>query len=435
MTPTLRWLLLAVLWLFAPGPAAAHDMPGEMRVHAFVRVEGERLRVLVRVPLALTLNLDLPKHGNGYLDLAQAEQRLPDAIQAIAKDMRFFEDGQALLLADGQARISLPSDKSFQRYEAALATTSTRLPPGTDVFWNQGYLDARLDYRIAAASGSFAVDFAISPALADRLKFDLRLVGADGTVRAFEFPTGSGLIALDPRWHQAAWSFVKSGFAHILGGPDHLLFLLCLIVPFRRLSWYLVGVVSAFTVAHATTLIAAAYGWVPSGEWFPPLVETLIALSILYMAAENVLRPNLERRWMITALFGLVHGFGFSFALSNEMQFAGEHLLLSLLAFNVGIELGQLLALSIAWPLLAWAMSRPALNPKVIVALISASVGHTAWHWAGERYDALMAVPWPAADMAGLARAASLALVLLAIWLLRRAWQRRGGPARRPQQP
>ena len=63
-------------------------------------------------------------------------------------------------------------------------------------------------------------------------------------------------------------------------------------VPFRRLGWPLVGVVTAFTVAHSITLIAAAYGAVPSRRWFPPLVETLIAASILYMAIENVLRPE-----------------------------------------------------------------------------------------------------------------------------------------------
>ena len=75
---------------------------------------------------------------------------------------------------------------------------------------------------------------------------------------------------------------------------DHLLFLLCLVMPFRRLGWTLVGVVTSFTVAHSVTLIAAAYGMVPSGAWFPPLVEMLIAVSILYMAIENVLRPNLR---------------------------------------------------------------------------------------------------------------------------------------------
>src|SRR5262249_42548135 len=151
-----------------------------------------------------------------------------------------------------------------------------------------------------------------------------------------------------------AWFFVKSGINHILGGFDHLLFLLCVVAPFRRLSWNLVAVVTSFTVAHTITLFASAFNYVPAGKWFPPLVEVLIALSIIYMAAENLIAPNLSRRWLITGIFGLVHGFGFSFALRDELQFAGEHLVLSLFAFNVGIELGQLLVLVILLPLLAF---------------------------------------------------------------------------------
>ena len=82
---------------------------------------------------------------------------------------------------------------------------------------------------------------------------------------------------LDPRWYQAAATFVASGFEHVMLGPDHLLFLVCLILPFRRLDGYLVGVVTAFAVGHSITLIAAAYGTDAGGRWFAPLVEVLIA--------------------------------------------------------------------------------------------------------------------------------------------------------------
>ena len=121
------------------------------------------------------------------------------------------------------------------------------------------------------------------------------------------------------------------GFDHILDGVDHLLFLLCLVVPFRSF-WALVPIVTSFTVAHSITLIASALGLAPSALWFPPLIETLIALSIVLMAFENIIGAQLNRRWMIAFGFGLVHGFGFSFALSESLQFAGAHLLTSLLA-------------------------------------------------------------------------------------------------------
>ena len=111
--------------------------------------------------------------------------------------------------------------------------------------------------------------------------------------RAFQFHGDSGLVRLDPRWFQAASRFVVDGFFHILGGVDHLLFLLCLVIPFRRLG-ALVVIVTSFTVAHSVTLIASAYDMAPSALWFPPLVETLIAASIVYMALENIVSPALQ---------------------------------------------------------------------------------------------------------------------------------------------
>ena len=117
-------------------------------------------------------------------------------------------------------------------------------------------------------------------------------------------------------------------------------------IPFRRFR-SLVVIVTAFTVAHSITLIASAFGLAPGGLWFPPLIETLIAVSILYMALENIVGAmSVQRRWMLAFAFGLVHGFGFSFALRETLQFAGAHLVTSLLSFNVGVELGQLLVLA-----------------------------------------------------------------------------------------
>jgi hypothetical protein len=157
---------------------------------------------------------------------------------------------------------------------------------------------------------------------------------------------------------------------------------------------------------------------VPGGKWFPPLVEALIAASIIYMAIENLLRPDARRRWLAAALFGLVHGFGFSFLLASELQFAGGHLLLSLLAFNVGIELGQLAFIAVALPLLALLLQKAPVSERVVVAIISALVAHTAWHWLAERWETLQKAEWPEVDV----QSAALWFVLaLALGVLARA--------------
>jgi hypothetical protein len=120
------------------------------------------------------------------------------------------------------------------------------------------------------------------------------------------------------------------------------------VIPFRRLRTLLV-IITSFTVAHSITLFASAFGFAPDALWFPPLIETLIAITIVYMALENIVyeamgsdtKGVVSRRWVMAFVFGLVHGFGFSFVLRETLQFAGDHLLASLLAFNVGVEIGQ----------------------------------------------------------------------------------------------
>jgi hypothetical protein len=236
-------------------------------------------------------------------------------------------------------------------------------------------------------------------------------------------------VPLDPRWHQAAWRFVVMGFFHILGGTDHLLFLLCLVIPFRRLR-PLVLIVTAFTVAHSFTLIASAYGFVPDGLWFPPLIETLIAASIFYMALENIVGVTpVRRRWMFAMGFGLVHGFGFSFALQETLQFAGSNLVTSLLAFNVGVEIGQLLVLLILVPALG-ALFRFVVAERMGTIILSALVAHTGWHWMIERGEnfALYTVDQPSLNAAVLV--AATLIVLGGTWLGVNAYRQRADRAK-----
>ncbi len=412
-----RFVLAVALALLAcMMPAWAHDTPTETRLHAFVRADGDRLHVLLRMPLAMLMNAGLPKQGPGYIALNHVDEGIARAVRSIDAEMRWSEDGRPLTLADSTSRISLPSDTSFGSYESARALIhGPRLPETSYVFWNQGYLDMHLEYHISSARGSFAIDFRVAPALRDRVRLDLRYGLPGGGERAYEIATAQGPVLLDPRWHQAAWSFAVAGFEHILEGGDHLLFLLCMVLPFRRVDMHLVGVVSAFTVAHSVTLIAAAYGLAPAGAWFGPAVETLIAASILWMALENVLQPALRRRWLASAGIGLVHGFGFSFMLQAQLQFAGSNLLVSLLAFNVGVEAGQLLVVTLVLVVMAGLRAwRPA-GEQALVIVVCALAGHTAWHWLLERGTELQAAVEPGSGWV-LQAFASVAVIGVLSW-------------------
>jgi hypothetical protein len=376
--------------------------------------------------------VDYPRRGAGLLDLARADAALRNAATLwIADNVELYENDTRLgppRLVD--ARVSLESDKSFASYDEALAhVTGPRLPNNMELFWEQGLLDVLFEYPI----GSDRSGFSIRPRLERlglRTQVVLRFLPPAGVVRAFDLHGDPGLVRLDPRWHQAAWRFVESGFLHILEGTDHLLFLLCLVIPFRRLG-QLALIVTAFTVAHSITLIASAYDLGPDALWFPPLIETLIAISILYMAIENVLGTKLGRRWMITFGFGLVHGFAFSFALRETLQFAGSHLLTSLLSFNLGVELGQLLVLVVLVPVLE-NLFRFVVAERLGIIILSLLVGHTAWHWMTERADRLSQFPWPVLDASQLAAAIRWLMLLLVLaglaWVIRGVLRRRAQP-------
>ena len=432
-------LLLALLGLLIAAPVSAHEIPARVTLIAYVKPEAARLRVLIRAPLEAMRDVDFPQRGAGYIDLVRSQPLARDAAQLwIADYIRAFEGGQELgrpqLLA---TRISLPSDRAFATWATALATTTgAPLDSLTEVPWNQTSLDVLLEFPISSPDARFAIDARLAR-LGIQTNTVLKYVAPDGTERAYQYRGDAGLVRLDPAWYHAGWQFVKLGVVHILGGIDHLLFVLCLVIPFRRMK-QLVLIVTAFTVAHSITLASAALGIVPDAMWFPPLVETLIAASIVYMALENIVGAKLQRRWLVAFGFGLVHGFGFSFALAESLQFAGSHLAISLLTFNLGVEIGQLLVLAIAVPLVSL-LFRRVVAERLGIIVLSAFVAHTAWHWMVDRGASLREYQftWPAWDLALAASALRGAFVLVIIgaaaWGLTELYRRIGGSRPEPE--
>lgn len=168
---------------------------------------------------------------------------------------------------------------------------------------------------------------------------------------------------------EAFLSMVVQGVLHILSGADHLVFLLGVVLVGGRLRGIVLGV-TAFTVAHSITLALAALAIVTPS---PRLVEPAIALSIAYVGVENFFVKDAGRRWTITFPFGLVHGFGFAGTL-RELTVAEGRVAPALLAFNAGVELGQLAVLALALPLLGWGRKRGWLDARVVKVLSAAIV-------------------------------------------------------------
>jgi hydrogenase/urease accessory protein HupE len=154
------------------------------------------------------------------------------------------------------------------------------------------------------------------------------------------------------------WSFLRLGFMHIFTGYDHLAFLVGLLVVTTNLG-SLIKIITSFTVAHSITLALATFDIVvlPSR-----LTESVIALSIAYVALENLLGKRTIERYRVVFIFGLAHGFGFSSVL-REMELSRSHLALSLFSFNLGVEIGQITFVLILFPLIIYVASSKRAEP------------------------------------------------------------------------
>ncbi|MGO4498620.1 HupE/UreJ family protein [Paenibacillus sp. 2RAB27] len=151
-------------------------------------------------------------------------------------------------------------------------------------------------------------------------------------------PTGS--------WQSTLQTYILMGMKHIWSGLDHMLFLFGLLLAAEQRVWKIVKLITAFTVGHCITLVLSS---LQVAYLSPSIVEPLIALSILYVAAENIWKRKESARVVVTMLFGLVHGFGFAEVLRGTLS---GHMALPLFSFNLGVEIGQLVVVGVLIPLL-----------------------------------------------------------------------------------
>jgi hypothetical protein len=178
---------------------------------------------------------------------------------------------------------------------------------------------------------------------------------------------------------EIAWAYVVLGVQHILSGIDHLFFVAALLflVGFRR---RLIGTITAFTLAHSLTLACSVFGWITLR---PAPVEATIAMSIVLVASEALREDDtLSRRVpaVVSFLFGLVHGLGFAGALKS-IGLPKSHLPLALLSFNVGVEVGQLMMVLVAYAVVRLPISERWLGRARRPALYAVGAVAAYWSW------------------------------------------------------
>jgi len=198
-------------------------------------------------------------------------------------------------------------------------------------------------------------------------------------------------ITVNPSAWRAALTFTRAGIAHIAGGADHLLFVLCLAIgasTLGALAWRVTG----FTIGHSITLAAGFFGYVPKGAWFVPAVETAVAASIVLAAIAALRVAGRAPMFWLTCAVGLIHGLGFSFTLREMLQLDGPHLAISLGAFNLGVEIGQIIFASGVWMLMTWLSVHAVRWQPRVKTLVAVSCMAVAALWIVERAKPLVSM-------------------------------------------
>lgn len=360
-----RWLAACLL---LPAMAWAHKSSDAYLQHT---IDGDAVEQRVDIALRdLDRELVLDADNDGQLQWREVVARWPDIARLAVEGAALSAAGRPCVA--GPASAPALDEHSDGRHAVIVRS------------WRCGAAVSELaiDYRLFAGSDATHRGIARTQR-GDRLTTAVLVPGA-GVQPVAEAAGTSGFTGL-----------FREGIHHILVGTDHVLFLLTLLLPAvlvrRPAGWTaaasarpvlgdVVKVVSAFTVAHSITLGLAVTGWLtPPSRW----VESLIALSVVLAALDN-LRPVWRgSRWPLAFGFGLVHGFGFAGAL-QALGLADGALGLSLLAFNLGVEAGQLAIVALFLPC-AWALRHTRFYPRGVLPAGSVAIALLATVWLVER--------------------------------------------------
>jgi len=394
------------------GLAQAHFTHFEPRIIHLSAQQGG-VQLLLRMPLPLLLlNEDWQGADSGQavpftrrervgdqwryrIDPAELEQRFAQLEQRVLAGYRLQRDGERVAgLRLTQVHIFNSDQRqpfsTLASAEAALSGGKVNVEAGAIDLFDSG-IDLRLFLPATPLAGSFtlASDLGIRLQAIERLANIIQVHNGRG-----ESTTFSSLGALHTRFAADAVSLaflgqLKSGVIHILAGLDHVLFVL--LIALASVHWLqTLQRATAFTIGHSVTLTLGMLGYVPLANWFIPLIETLIALTILYggiaLAGKQPQRFGLPAMVMV----GLIHGFGFSIVLSELVSETGGLNLFGLMAFNLGIEFGQLaIYAAVALVLLAYRRT-PVLQRWDLPVFISTAAILLSANWIYERGGLLL---------------------------------------------
>src|SRR5262245_21350725 len=337
----------------------------------------------------------------------------------IAAGFEVFDHGEPISRPEvDQPRIATNADQSFDSYQSAIAhLDAPPLAATENLFLDQVWFDMRLRYRLASDQAVIALD----PNVAGwgvRVSTDLTIVDAGDQARSLVFEGNPGRIYLAPRWTDAGRQFMDRSTRFVRSTAPLLLFLFCLVLPFRRYRPAIPPVV-AFVSTFLAGLLASTLGLTVEAVWFPPLLAALEVAAILLAAFANIAdQVTPHRRTLFACCAGLIFGASTALYLEPALQFGGAHPLVSLLAFCAGAAVTLVAAAAIMIPVMSYLFSRARTErvERIERIIVSALAADTAWGWFTAQWNRLAMIPvWV---VFGVGAAALLLRVLAGLVLL-----------------
>ena len=414
-----RWFLLFASLLFSSAAVAHFKLNLNIRV-IHVDHQSDGLYVYMRLPMPYLVADrvgDLQSDGsrtpapytvNGlvdgewmhYLDYSAWEAGPAGLGELAVSGHEFVAKGTKLIPELKNTRvyrgISQPPFSTLK--EAIAAFESDEEPPVSPApFVGDVVVDVLIHYPSSRAIKSYAISSSLDPGLEGQQDTaNLILDYADPEPAIFR-ETGllqQPVVVSNSVWKAAA-TFVEEGVRHILAGYDHVLFVVCLVLGatlFSSLVWRVTG----FTIGHSLTLSLGFFGYVSDAPWFIPLIEMSIALSIIIAAVLALSTQQSQGKqlsgFVIATLIGMLHGLGFSFVLQEILGVTSPNIWMSLLSFNIGVELGQLAIVCLMWPLLYLVARNFPAQLTTLKWLIAMPCIAVAAYWTGERSTGLLEV-------------------------------------------
>ena len=340
----MRRAFIVLLWMLSLCVAPFAHAHKASDSYLSLKVDGEKITGQWDIALRdLDLVLELDRNGDAVIDWGEVRNRHADIAAYALRSLDLKSGEKPCAVSVNDQLIDTHSDGAY-----AVMKLSANCPSAADALTVNYRLlfdvDAQhrglLKLETAAKDGSPQVVSAVFP--------------ADNATQTFTLASGSTLSQLS--------TYITDGVKHIAIGFDHILFLVALLLPavltregrrwlpvadIRSAFWSVLKLITAFTIAHSITLSLASFDVVrlPSR-----LVESLIAASVLVTAIDNIWLFLPRRRWLVAFAFGLIHGFGFASVLA-DLNLPNSSLLLSLLGFNIGVEVGQLILVAVLVPL------------------------------------------------------------------------------------